>query len=70
MKFKLAKAAYDVAHASIIPELEAARHSIVEEALRNFDIQENKIHEVLVWGWSPLYQILKLWHVPNIVKGP
>jgi hypothetical protein len=70
LKFKLAKATYDAAHALVIAELEAARHAIVEEALRNFDMQEKEIQEVSVWGWSPLYQILKLWHVPNMVKRP
>ena len=40
LKFKLAKTGSDVAYASAIFELEAVRHSIVEEALRNFDIQK------------------------------
>jgi hypothetical protein len=66
LKFKLAKAAYALA----ITKLEAARHAIIEQALRNFDIQEKEIHEVSVWDWSPLYQILKLWPVPNMIKGP
>jgi hypothetical protein len=70
LKFKLAKAAYDAAHALAITKLEAARHAIIEEALRNFDIQEKEIQEVSVWGWSPLYQILKLWPIPNMIKGP
>ena len=42
LKFKLAKTAYDAAHASAIAELEALRYFIVEEALQNFDIQEKK----------------------------
>ena len=70
LKFKLAKTAYDATHASTIVELEALRHSIVEEALRNFDIQEKEIQEVSLWDWLSLYQILKLWPIPNIVRGP
>ena len=43
LKFKLAKTAYDIAHASTIAELKAVRHSIVEDTLRNFDVQEKEI---------------------------
>lgn len=63
LKFKFAKAAYDGAHASAIVEFKAARHSIVVEALRNFDNQEKEIQDFSIWSWSPLCYILKFWHV-------
>ena len=69
LKFKLAQATYDEAQISAFKELEAMRHAIVAEALRNFDNQEKETKELKVWDRSSLYHIFRLWHVPNVVEG-
>ena len=56
-------------HESTVVELEAMRRVIVTNVLRNFENQEKETKEFRVWGWSHLYHIFMLWHVPNVVEG-
>ena len=69
LNFKLARATYDKAQVRAESELEAMRRVIVAETLRIFDNQEKQANAFKVWGWSPIFYILKLWHVPNVVEG-
>ena len=48
LKFKLAQATFDEAQVSEIAKLEAMRHAIVAEALRNFDSQEKETKELKI----------------------
>ena len=69
LNFKLARATYDEAQVKAVGEWEPMRRVIVAEVLRNFDNQEKQTNGFKVWGWSPLFDIFKLWPVPNVVEG-